>query len=174
MNEIEVKVLEINRNKLVAKLKSLGAKKTFSGKLENRYFDFQNRLLSNSKTVLRLRRETKTGVLCIKQSISNKGAKQMREFEARVRFNPTKRLLQQLGFVCIQSLTKRRESWKIGKIHFDFDRYLGKHKRIPEFLEIEGPSIRAIQSAAASLGISLKDLKPWGADRLLKHYRLKD
>ncbi len=173
MREIEVKILEIDHDDVVGKLKKFGAKKTFSGKLENYYYDFKNRLLSNNKTVLRLRRQPNKSILCVKQTISNSSAKQMHEHETEVDFSKTKKMLEQLGFVCIESLVKQRESWSLGSIHLDFDRYTGNRKKIPEFLEIEGPSVKQIQSIAKKLGFSKKDLKPWGANKLLEYYKIK-
>ncbi|MBS3060972.1 MAG: class IV adenylate cyclase [Candidatus Diapherotrites archaeon] len=173
MREIEVKILEVDKDAVIEKLKALGAKKTFEGKLENYYFDLPDKLFSNNKTVLRLRRQKNQSILCLKQSISNIGAKQMHEHETPVDYAKTKKLLTELGFEIIESLEKRRETWVIGKIHFDFDRYIGSKKKIPEFLEIEVPDTRQLFSIAKKLGFSKKDLKPWGANKLLRYYGIK-
>lgn len=41
MEEIEVKILEVNRTKIERTLAGLGAKKVFDGNLETLFFDFK-------------------------------------------------------------------------------------------------------------------------------------
>jgi hypothetical protein len=43
MEEIEVKILEVNRKELEKKLIKLGAKKTFEGEISATFFDFKDR-----------------------------------------------------------------------------------------------------------------------------------
>lgn len=175
MREIEVKILDIDKAQVVAKLKELGAKQVFSGVLENKFYDFPGRLLSKQKIVLRLRRQTgkKTGILCVKTTISHFQIKQMNEHEVEIDFKKTHRLLENLGLECIDSVIKHRDQWVLGKIHFDFDRYMKNRAFIPEFLEIECPTANQVFAMAKALGFSKKDCKPWGGDRLLSHYGLR-
>ena len=174
MIEIEVKVLEIDKPALEKKLKSMGAKKTFSGRIENRYYDFPNRALRNSDTVLRLRLQGKRGVLCVKQKLPSKKTKTMEEREVLVDFGKAKKLLESLGLVCIRNIVKQRDSWKLGKHHVDIDQFLGKYRRVPTFFEIESESEKALLSMAQKLGFFGSDLKPWTGKKVLEHYGFRD
>jgi adenylate cyclase class 2 len=58
-------------------------------------------------------------------------------------------LLERLGFTVILSFEKRRERWQLGECVVELD----EPARIGRFVEIEGPSESAIQSARKSLGL---------------------
>ncbi|MDO8624631.1 MAG: class IV adenylate cyclase [Candidatus Diapherotrites archaeon] len=174
MRETEVKILEIDRAAVIKRLKALGsAKRVFSARLENRYYDFTGSPLARGNVVLRLRKQGRDGILCVKRHRTGKRVKEMEEHEQKVDFSRTKKLLESLGLVCVKALSKRRERWQLGKIHFEFDQYLGKHRRIPEFLEIEANNEREVFAAAKALGFSPRDCLDWGADKLLAHYGLR-
>jgi predicted adenylyl cyclase CyaB len=173
MRETEVKILEIDRREVIQRLKRLGAKRVFAGRLENRYYDFPDASLSKANVVLRLRKQNGHGILFVKRHLPGKKIKRMDEHEATVDFSKTRRVLESIGLVCVKALVKRRESWRLGDAHLDFDRYLGRHRRIPEFLEIEATRTSRVFATVQKLGFSENDCLDWGADKLLAYYGLR-
>ena len=57
MQEIEVKILEINRKRIEKKPKEINAKKIFDGTIETLFYDFKDESIIKAKNVMRLRRE---------------------------------------------------------------------------------------------------------------------
>ncbi|RMF55698.1 hypothetical protein D6745_01290 [Candidatus Woesearchaeota archaeon] len=55
MNEVEVKILEIDAEKVRKKLEELGAKKVYEGKVDSIIHDFDDERLKSEGLMLRLR-----------------------------------------------------------------------------------------------------------------------
>ncbi|MDO8625742.1 MAG: CYTH domain-containing protein, partial [Candidatus Diapherotrites archaeon] len=79
MRETEVKILEIDRAAVIKRLKALGARREFSARLENRYYDFTGSPLARGNVVLRLRKQGRQGILCVKRHRTGKRVKEMEE-----------------------------------------------------------------------------------------------
>ncbi len=180
MEEIEVKVIEVNKAGIEKKLKSLGAKKAFSGKIEAIIMDFPDKRLKKSGQILRLRKMTADNgeVKCIlthkhakKKSAKVKTAKET-EFEIGS-FDGMKEVLMEAGLVQIGGMDKHRTSWAIGKSHVEIEEYLGKFKYVPCFLEIESPSAKEVYAVAKKIGIEKKDCLPWSSWDLVEYYDKK-
>lgn len=167
MREIEAKVLEVNEGRLRKKLRELGAKKASTQKLHSVYFDFPGRGLEKKRTALRLRSENGRAVLCVKSKRRKSRLKNLDEFEVEVSdFKKAMRMIKLLGFSERLTIKKTRESFRLGPATIEFDHIPG----IPKFIEIESSSEKNVLAAAKLLGFGKKDLRPWNAFRLLKHY----
>ena len=84
MEEIEVKILEVNRTTLERKLAELGAKKVFDGNIQTFFFDFKEGTIINKKNVLRLRKEQDKIELTYKKVQVTPTAKTAQEYSVEV------------------------------------------------------------------------------------------
>ena len=171
MQETEVKILEVNRAELEEKLKSLGAKKVFEGELSATLFDNKKKEISSSDGLLRLRDEGGKFFLTHKGVVPSAKTKIRDETEIEVSdIEKTKKILKVLGFEEIGRMKKKRISYKLGDLKFEFDKYTEEYDFIPEFLEIESESEEEIKKILKKLGLSIEDTKPWSMKDLIKHY----
>jgi len=174
MEEIEVKILNIDGPKVEEKLVSLGAKKVFDGEIESLFFDFKNRAIAKSKNVIRLRREGAKSVLTFKKFLSNEAVKDVEEVEVAVSdLTKMKRILEFLGLSTTSSTRKHRVSYSLGKVNFDIDKYKQQYAHIPEFLEIEAEDAGTIHKYANLLGFTREDCVPWSTEQLVSYYSKK-
>jgi adenylate cyclase class 2 len=171
MQEIEAKILEINREKVEYGLAKMGARKVFDGEMETFFYDFKDGSIVKSRNVLRLRREGTQVVLTYKNVTANREAKIAEEYSVVVSdLAGIQKILEELGFVLIESMQKHRTSYDLKGAHFDIDRYSGKYGYIPEFLEIEAISIESIHNYARAMGFKEEQCLPWSTAQVIDHY----
>ncbi len=172
MNEIEVKILDIDKNKVIKQLESLGAKKVFEGKIHVLFFDFPNKKLEKESSFLRLRNKENFSELTFKKSISEEKAKIVEETEIVCdNFENAKKILKNLGLVELKiSADKYRISYSLDGVHFEIDNL----ENFPTYLEIEAPDLAQLQKAVEKLGFSMKDAKPWSGKEVKEHYEKKN
>ena len=174
MEEIEVKILEVNRAKIEKTLEALGAKKVFDGDIETLFFDFKEGTIIKQKNVLRLRKEGKKNELTYKKVQFTKTAKTAQEYSVEVSdIAAMEEILENLGLTVIDRTQKHRVSYALEVVRFDFDQYSGNCGFIPEFLEIEAKNTDLIYKYAALLGFKEKDCLPWSTTELIRHYSSK-
>lgn len=171
MTELEVKILDINRESVERKLVALGAKKTFDDDIHAVYYDLQDNALKKTGKALRLRTEGKRAVLTLKLHRENPLAKERIEHEVEVSgFEEMKMLLAGLGYTPWLDIQKHRTSYKLDGTHVELDRHFGQYDFIPEFLEIEGADIEAIYCCAEALGFSRLNCRFWDVAELIEYY----
>jgi adenylate cyclase class 2 len=169
MEEIELKFLEVNVPIMVRRLLAIGAKKTFDGEINSYSYDFADKRLSESGELFRLRRRGTVNELTYKQKMENKKAKAVMETQVTVDdFESMRKIISYLGMHEKSNVKKRRVSYSLGDIHFEFDTFTN----VPTFLEIEAPSMEKLKSAVHRIGLSLKDGKAWTGKDVLKYYGL--
>jgi predicted adenylyl cyclase CyaB len=174
MKEIEVKVLNVNKQKIGEILTQLGARQTFDDEITTYFFDFENGSIANAKNVLRLRKEGKQSVLTFKKILSKQSAKVAEEFEVEVsNLSEMERILEFLGLSVTESLQKHRTSYKLANVRFDIDTLEKEYACIPTYLEIEAKNIELIHEYAKMLGYRADDCLPWTTDELIKFYLKK-
>jgi predicted adenylyl cyclase CyaB len=174
MEEIEAKILEVDRPKLERTLMILGAKKVFDHEILTLLYDFKNGTIIEQKNVLRLRKEQERVELTFKKVTYTRTAKTAEEYSVEVsNLETTQRILQNLGLSVIDKTQKHRVSYILDGTRFDFDQYLGEYEYIPEFLEIEAKTTGLIHKYAKVLGFEAKDCLPWSTTDLIKHYSFK-
>jgi adenylate cyclase class 2 len=167
MEEIEVKVLEIDKEKVVKKLLDLGAEKVFEGDIYALTYDFEDEYLTKSNSLIRLRKKGEKVFLTYKKGISTEGAKIMKELESEVGdFDDMNEMLNELNLKPIKEYKKKRTTYKLGDVLFEIDEYKG----IPAYLEIEAPSVDVINKYIDKLGIDKNKVKSWTGKELLEHY----
>lgn len=174
MKEIEVKILETSHKDLESKLLELGAKKVSDQELNAIFFDNKTGDIEGNNQTLRLRKEGDVSFLTHKRKIkgASEDLKIREETEIEVSsFEDTKKILEILGYNEFKSITKRRISYKLDDIKFEFDIHKGAHSHIPEFLELEAENIDIIHKYVELLGLKKEDCKPWSVNELVKHYK---
>jgi predicted adenylyl cyclase CyaB len=170
--EIEIKVLEINRADVEARLSALGAKMVFDGKIHALYYDLPDQRLKRSGLTLRLRMEGRRAVLTLKRDVSNAAAKEREELQTDIDdFTVMRQILETMGFSAWLVMKKHRTSYELPDAHVEIDRYQDDFSYIPEFLEIEGKDTHAVYRVAKALGFGSHDCKPWDAVELAAYYR---
>src|SRR3989344_4811725 len=84
MQEIEVKILEVDKIRIIQKLEQLGAVKNFDGEINAFYFDFPDQRLTADNKLLRVRTKGEESIeLTFKKKISKEKAKIMEEHEIK-------------------------------------------------------------------------------------------
>lgn len=167
MKEIEAKFLDINKAEIVKKLESMGARKAFEGRVSASYFDTRRYHLQRKGLILRLRMRGDGAEITMKRKISRHGAKIMEENESMVGdFAEMKSILVGLGYAETVIRIKHRTSYIIDRTHFEIDEI----ENVPAFLEIEAPDVEGIKKAAESIGLDMKDAKPWSEGDVRRHY----
>jgi predicted adenylyl cyclase CyaB len=172
MKEVEVKVIEIDREAVETKLRSLGAFKTFEGDTETVFFDFASRIITSAGDLLRLRKIGEKTVLTFKKFVQSETAKVRHEYEVSVSdFESMRLILESLGLLQIQRMKKHRTSYALKTgIRIDLDKYTGEFSHIPDLMEIEGEDIATVRSHIKLLGLRPEDSKSWTTFELVDYY----
>jgi len=158
MLEKEIKILEIDKDVIVAQLLELGAEKTFEGFVHDIYYDFpddapKNKMEANGR-MFRLRQKGEEHIYTIKNKRKKikkaEGVVAKDEHETPIsNIESFAKVLEKYGMSKIREKKKHRVSYALDGMEFDFDIYEG----IPEFLEIEGPDGDTIQQWVVKLGL---------------------
>lgn len=167
VHEVEVKVLDINRKAIEPVLLAAGAKKVFDDRLEAVSFKPK----AAGVATLRLRKEGDRTFLAIKINEKVDSAKVADEFSVEIADLEEARIIfEKLGYECKHHRIKHRTSYVLGDVRFEFDKLLGEHERIPEFLEIEAKSDADLQSAIDLLHIDKEQLCFITNSGVIRHY----
>ncbi len=170
MQEIEAKILEINRQEIIIKLAKANATKIFDGTISTLFLDYPDNQIHQKRDLLRLRKENQTAELTYKKVRFEKNAKVAEEISVQIsNLEDALSILQNLGLTVKEKMEKHRTSYKLGEARIDIDCYGGEYAFIPEFLEIEAPA-EEISKTATLLGFQEEDCLPWSTDELIKHY----
>lgn len=171
MNEIEVKVLEVNRALLEEKILAQGGRLSFEEELRAVFFDDAEGSIIQSGGVLRLRQEGESTKLTHKLPVSSERVKIMDEKEVEVDcFDTMESILKALGYIPQLSLRKTRAEFSFLGQHLVFDQYHDQLSHIPEFLEIESETEDKLWLVMDQLGIDRDQARPWSTLDLMAHY----
>jgi len=171
MKEVEIKILEINKREVIARLLREGARKIFQGTLETVYYDFPNRSLRKNGKVIRLRNEKNGCEMTFKKKMRSSKAKVMQEIEVGVSdYSKIARIFKGIGLKPIFRAKKIRTSYRLGAARFEIDEYPG----IPVFLEIETTSVAALSKVMNRMSFKKDQIKHWSTFELFKHYKQKE
>jgi len=172
MKEVEVKILEIDRQKVEAKLRMLEAMKTLDDDVETLFFDFTDNSIAKAKNLLRLRSIGNETELTFKKFVESDSAKVRVEYNVSVSdFEAANSILQSLGLVPTLRMKKHRISYLVkNSVEVDIDKYTEQYAHIPALVEIEGPDIPTIHSQAKLLGFEPEQCKSWTTFDLIDHY----
>lgn len=172
MQEVEVKIIDIDRGKVEATLKSLGASETFEGEVETLFFDFPGDPISKAKNLLRLRKRGDKNELTFKRFVADNTAKVREEYEVLVSdFDTTRVILESIGLKGFGHLKKHRISYALKDgVAVDLDKYEGDLAHIPDLMEIEAKDTAELRSHLNLLGFRPQDAKPWTTFDLINYY----
>lgn len=174
MNEIEVKILDINPAEIRKKLEKAGAKKLFKAGIDARFYDFPDGRIRKAGNHVRLRKvgRVKTEIT-FKKLISKKKYKHNEEVDIIVNdFNKAHKFLTSIGLTKVKGYTKTRERYKLKNFQYEIDKY----PKIPHFVEVEAKSDDAkkakkeLEKALKVIGYAIRDTKPWNGFEVHKHY----
>ncbi len=173
-HEIEIKVLEIDRNIIQKKLKNAGATLHFSGEMAAIFFDTPQNDLASKGSVLRLRKEGESTVCAFKQKTDTPSeAKIMDETEVNVSdFEAMRKILKGAGFEEKRATRKTRDEYVLkNNVKVVLDKYMDFLAHIPLFLEIEAPDLESLYETVELLGYLKSDCKNWSTFELVQHYQ---
>lgn len=164
MSEIEVRILNIDVEKLKEKFSELGAKLVKKENQMNNIFDFpDNRLLDNHKGYCRIREVenlldgSKKNILTVKKVKSQSGARESVEEETIVPdYMEMRRILEELGLVLKHSSFKYRESYELKGVLYEIDEW--EKELFPQpYLEIEAPDQETLKKGIEMIGYTIDD-----------------
>ena len=136
--EYEVRVLDIDTEKLVKKLEALGAKKIDDFDYKRRIYNFNPAI--DSKWI-RLRTDGKKTTLTIKK-LENLEIDGTKEIEIEVsNFEETNSMLNELGYTSHTYQENKRTRYVLNDVELDIDTW----PYIPTYLEIEGKDEKSVK-----------------------------
>lgn len=142
--EYEVRVLEIDKGKLIKKLQDLGA--TFNGKFEQRRYVY-NTIPKQDGKWIRLRTNGDTTTLTYK-SVEKDTIDGTKELEIEVEdFAKTNELLELMGVKAKGYQENRREQYILDGVEIDIDSW----PLIPTYVEIEGKDEQSVNDIIKKL-----------------------
>jgi adenylate cyclase class 2 len=161
--EYEVRVLEINHDEMIKKLESLGAEFKFSAMQQRYVYDVKPK---QENKWIRLRTDGKKTTLTIKD-LQAKTIDGTKELEIIVDdFAKTNSILEELGYKNRGFQQNKRTQYILDGVEIDLDRW----PLIPEYMEIEGPSIEAVESTLTKLGINKEEIVTLDVASIYAHY----
>ena len=167
--EKEVKILDIQKSKLIKKLESLWAVKQYEEHIHDTYYDFHDAGLEQEKKRVRIRRKWATTYVTLKKNHKTTGYKSCDEHEFTVACpEQTHQTFSSHGLMPKRSKKKHRVSYTYKSMTFDIDTY----EHVPPLLEIEWPTQKKIQKRIKKLWLSNKEQAACGARWLFKRYEL--
>ena len=170
MQEIEVKILEVDVNAIRKTLLRLGAKKILDDELNYVILDDKEKNLFKEKKLFRVRRSNNTAHLCFKNKAKRGKLRESEETEVAVdNYEDTIKILRELGFTTRHKGEKHRESYLIEKVRYELDTIPG----IPTFLEIEADNEEDLIKGIEKIGFNLDDATTMTGFDVIEHYRNK-
>ena len=162
-SEYEIKILEINVEKIQKKLSDLNAERIGEKNMRRFVYDF-NPIKENSW--IRLRDTGKKITLTIKEihSLEIDGTKEL-EIEVDD-FETTNLILEKLGYKSKAYQENKRISYKLNDIEIEIDFW----PQIPPYLEIEGKSTEEVLEMAKILGFTDKDITTIGTKQIYENF----
>lgn len=162
MNEIEVKILNIDIDQIREKLKDIGALLVKKENQINYMYDFPGEpLYKNYKGFCRIRDiesmldKTRKYILGVKKMISQEQYKIMKEEETEVfDLESTKNILVELGMINVRTDIKYRESYKYDGVLYEIDIW-DKDIYPHPYLEVEAKDEKSLNIAIELLGFDL-------------------
>lgn len=147
--EIEAKFLEIDKQALVAKLRSLGARDLGEKLLREIIFYDQNLAWQRDKNKIVRIRETGQEIFLTYKDAQEKSLSGMEEIEFKIdNTDKATDFLKVLGLVDFRHQEKKRHKFILNGVIIDIDTW----PKVPTYVEIEGPSEEEVKDTAALLG----------------------
>lgn len=143
--ELEIKLLEINKQKIERKLLSLNAQLLYDGLLRNAIFHV---VTVNDYEYVRVRSDGTQTTITYKEVKKDGLTSNEIEIETKS-FDTSIELLTTIGLKKKRYDEKYRRRYKLNRVFFDFDTW----PQIPTYLEIEAPTKYEIIEACQSVNL---------------------
>ena len=164
--EYEIRILEIDHDKMVDKLEKLGAKKTMDALQERYIYDVIPKV---EHKWIRLRTNGDKTTLTIK-NVVNSNIDGTQEMEILIdNFERGHLILKELGYEAKAFQENRRSQYLLNGCEVDIDYWPG----IPTYLEIEGPSEDAVYHIVDVLGFKKEDCTSLDVQGIYKSYGIE-
>lgn len=161
--EFEVKVLDINTERLKAKLSDLGAE--YKGSFNFKRYIF---ILNDENSWIRLRTDGSNHTLTYKKAV-NDAIDGVEEVEVNVsNFSKTKSILQKCGLSIKSYQENSRELYTLDDVEVTIESW----PNIPPYAEIEGKSKFAVEQMIDKLQFANDKLTSKPVSEIYKHYGL--
>lgn len=166
--EIEVKILNIDKPKIISFLGSIGAQKVLEARLITKDYDFPDRSLSRARLRYRVRYDGKSAVVCSKKRIENTVYKKREKRTLEGSFGDACEILEGLGLVCTSEVHKDRTSFVLNGVRFGINQL---PRNIPAYLEIESTSGEdLVKTGVELLGYTMRDTTNLNEKEVLKKF----
>ncbi|MFO7794270.1 MAG: CYTH domain-containing protein [Candidatus Nanohaloarchaea archaeon] len=169
MDEIELKILEIDKEDVERRLYEIGASKIFESEIHTELYRFENKDTIDDEGLLRLRVRDDEAFVTRKMASENPDSdlkiKEEIEFDVD---NPdeVRNFFKSISLNKTLENNKKRVKW----VKDDVEVVLDKHEDIPWFLEIEADSKEKIEEMVEQLGYKMDRTVALGALELLDRY----
>ena len=151
--ETEVRFLEIDKKALVKKLRALGATDLGEKLLKEVIIYDKDLDWKKENKFIRVRQNGEEIKLTYKHH-TNKEKGEAKEIEFKIDdLDSAVAFVEVLGFQAVRHQEKKRHTLKLGSVIFDIDTW----PKIPTYVELEGPSLKALESAAKKVGLDWQD-----------------
>lgn len=161
--EIEARLLEINEQEFIDKIKAHGA--TFVGDwfMTRNVYDF---IPADDNKWIRLRCDGQKTTLTLKEIVGT-GIDCTKELEIEVSdFDETNSILNSLGFHARGTQTNRRIRYMLDGVEIDIDFW----PLIPTYVEFEANSAKEIENLCKKLDIKFENLTTMSVPEIYAHY----
>ena len=177
MLEVEIKILDIDVEKLTQQLEEMWAKKTFEWVIHDVYYDFpkgSKLKMEKNKRMFRLRKKWEEHIYTIKRKRKSLWNQQWAaikdEHETPItNIDSFSKVIEKYGMTKTREKVKHRVSYAFKWGEFDIDTY----DEIPAFLEIEEKSREHIDAWIKILKLEDKEILIGGSRKLFKQYWIK-
>ena len=165
--EFETQVLDIDKEKIMQKLREFGAKEEPEVLQKRWVFDIKPCTVESTGEWIRLRQVgTKRPTITYKNK-SGRGLSETQEIEIEVDdFDNAKKLLSQLDFKGNYYQENKRHKFILNDIEFTLDTW----PQVPTFLEVEARSEDKVKEGLEALGLEGKDAGHIGTIAIYKKY----
>ena len=171
MKEVETKILDVDKDKIVERLNSLGAKKVLDTSFKVDWFRISGLEEGKDPWFLRIR-TTSDGKSEVTWKSSRNflgAASEHKEINLNIAdHQKLANLFEEIGLEKYAHQEKNRISWLFDDWRFDLDKY----PKMPAYLEIEGKNEEHIQEAIKLLFLEKNKATPEGERVVIQEYGL--
>ena len=151
--EYEVRVLNINENEIIKKIRRQGGEKIADYNYRRKVYDFKP---ATKNKWIRLRTDGMKTTLTVKE-VEKKTIDGTRELEVEVSdFIETDKILNELGYISKSYQENKRKRFVLNGVELDIDSW----PYIPTYLEIEGKSEEDVMKIIEMLDLKDNDVTP--------------
>ena len=164
--EIEVRFIEIDKEKLLQRLHEIGAKDLGEDLLHETIFYNEKEHWRDIGKFVRMR-QTKKGIYVTYKERADLHTVQVKELEFQSnKWQTTKLFLQALGIEAVREQEKKRHTFQLDDVIIDIDTW----PTVPTYVELEGPSENRLREVAGSLELDWEKAILGGAAYVLQKY----